>query len=211
VAFCHYEVLYERSGRTWSPAPVRAAAGLMDRNFLFRLATECPLNLPAVVFARDTFERVGLFRTDLPMMADWEWYVRSAVQCSWLHVPERLAIWRTDHAGQLTTQLLESFASHLDFRRMLEIFERTLPQGVAAAALPEARILKSRRYLTGAVECLRNGRVDLARRNVGEAFALGEAAAGLPEFAELLRRPDCAWLRAQIRAAGLATVSPAAG
>ena len=107
VAFCQYEVFYERSGRTWSPPPFRASAGLMDRNFLIRLATECPLNLPAVVFGRETFERVGLFRTDLPMMADWEWYVRSAVQCGWLHLPERLATWRTHHAHQLTAQLVE--------------------------------------------------------------------------------------------------------
>ena len=91
VAFCQYEVFYERSRRTWSPSPFRASAGLMDRNFLIRLATECPLNLPAVAFGRETFERVGLFRTDLPMMADWEWYVRSATQRSWLHLPEPLA------------------------------------------------------------------------------------------------------------------------
>ncbi len=211
VAFCQYEVFYERAGRTWSPPPFRNGAGLMDRNFLVRLATECPLNLPAVVFRRETFEQVGLFRTDLPMMADWEWYVRSAVQCGWLHLPERLATWRTDYAHQLTEQLLNSFTTHLDFRRTLDIFARTLPPGVAAAVLPEARTLRARRYLAGAAECLRNGRADLAKRNIWEAFALGEAAAGLPEFAELIRRPDCAWLRAQVRAAGLAALGPPAG
>jgi hypothetical protein len=211
VAFCQYETFYERSGRTWSPPPFRTGAGLMDRNFLFRLATECPLNLPAVVFARETFERIGLFRADLPMMADWEWYVRSATQCNWLHLPETLAHWRTHHAGQLTEQLLESFAAQLDFRRTLEIFARTLPPGVASAALPEARTLRMKRYLAGAAECPRNGRPDLARRNVREAFALGEGAAGLPEFAELLRRPDSGWLRAQIQAAGLAVAGPRAG
>ena len=211
VAFCQNEVFYERSGRTWSPPPFRASTGLMDRNFLIRLATECPLNLPAIVFGRETFERVGLFRTDLPMMADWEWYVRSAVQCGWLHLPERLATWRTDHAHQLTAQLLYSFATHLDFRRTLEIFDQTLPRGVAAAVLPEARTLRTRRYLAGAAECLRNGRVDLARRNVWEAFALGEAAVGLPEFIELIRRPDCGWLRAEIQNAGLGALGPSAG
>ena len=211
VAFCVYEVVYERAGRSWTPPPFRAGAGLMDRNFLFRLATECPLNLPAVVFARETFERVGLFRADLPMMADWEWYVRSAVKCPWLHLPERLACWRTDHAHQLTDQLVESFAAQFDFRRTLDIFARTLPAGVAAAVLPEARTLRTRRYLASAAECLRNGRVDLARRNVWEAFALGEGAASLPEFAELVQRPDCGWLRAQMRAAGLAALAPQAG
>ena len=121
-------------------------------------------------------------------------------------MPERLATWRTDHAHQLTAQLLDSFATHLDFRRTLEIFGQMLPRGVAAAVLPEARTLRTRRYLIGAAECLRNGRPDLARRNVWEAFALGDAAVGLPEFAELVRRPDCGWLRAEIRTAGLATL-----
>ena len=39
-----------------------------------------------------------------------------------LHLPERLAYWRTDHAHQLTGHLIESFAAQLDFRRALEIF-----------------------------------------------------------------------------------------
>jgi hypothetical protein len=211
VAFCQYETLFERSGERWSPNPFRAETGLMDRNFLIRLAGGCPLNLPAVVFRRETFEQVGLFRTDLPMMADWEWYVRSAVKFGWLHLPERLATWRADYAHQLTQQLVESFATHLDFRRTLEIFERTLPPGVAAAVLPEARIFRMRLYLSGAAECLRNGRADLAKRNVWEALALGETAASLPEFTELVGRPDCAWLRAEIRTAGLAAFAPRAG
>ena len=211
VAFCQYEVFYERSRRTWSPSPFRASAGLMDRNFLIRLATECPLNLPAVAFGRETFERVGLFRTDLPMMADWEWYVRSATQRSWLHLPEPLATWRAEHAHQLTDQLLESFAAQLDFRRTLEIFERTLPRDVAAAVLPAARTRRAGRYLAGAAECMKNRRADLARRNVWEALALYEFAVALPEFAELVRRPDCGWLRAEIRTAGLAMSGPPAG
>ena len=210
VAFCQYEVFYERSRRTWSPSPFRASAGLMDRNFLIRLATECPLNLPAVAFGRETFERVGLFRTDLPMMADWEWYVRSATQRSWLHLPEPLATWRAEHAHQLTDQLLESFAAQLDFRRTLEIFERTLPRDVAAAVMPAARTRRAGRYLAGAAECMKNRRADLARRNVWEALALYESAVALPEFAELVRRPDCGWLRAEIRTAGLAMSGPPA-
>ena len=208
VAFCQYEMFYERSGRTWSPAPFRARAGLMDRNFLFRLATECPLNLPAVAFGRETFERVGLFRTDLPMTADWEWYVRSATQCSWLHLPEPLATWRTDHAHQLTEQLLEFLRGAARFSpnaRDLRANAAARCRGRRAArgADPEGRTLSGRRG-----RMLRNSRADLARRNVWEAFALEEAAAGLPEFAELVRRPDCGWLRAQIRTAGLAMSGP---
>jgi glycosyltransferase involved in cell wall biosynthesis len=211
VAFSQYQVFFERSGRTWSPTPFRVGVGLMDRNFLVRLATGCPLNLPAVAFARESFERVGLFRTDLPMMADWEWYVRCATQSKWLHVPEMLAHWRADHANHLTEQLLDSFAAHVDFRRVLEIFARTLPAGVAAAVLPEARTFRMTSYLRGAAECLRNGRVDLAKRNVWEAFALGDGAAALPEFAELIQRPDCGWLREHVQTAGLAVFGPRAG
>ena len=150
VAFCQYEMFYERSGRTWSPPPFRARAGLMDRNFLFRLATECPLNLPAVVFGRETFERIGLFRADLPMMADWECYVRSATQRNWLHLPETLAHWRTQHAGQLTEQLLEFVRGAARFSPNTRDLRPNAPAGVAAAvaargADPEDATLSGRR------------------------------------------------------------------
>jgi O-methyltransferase len=208
VAFCMYGVLYERSGKTWSPPPFRAIPGPMGRDFLSRLAIDCPLNLPAVVFRRETFEHVGLFRTDLPMMADWEWYVRSAVQCAWRHEPEHLAWYRFDHAQQLTTSLAESFVAYHDFRKVMEIFERILPKNVAAQTLPAARLQRARGYLGAAAKCLENGRADLADRNVWEALALEEAASGSPEFAELARRPDYPRLRAEIRSAALRAFRP---
>ena len=52
---------------------------------------------------------------------------------------------------------------------------------------------------------------DLAKRNVWEAFALSDAAVGLPEFIELVRRPDCDWLRAEMRPPALAALGPSAG
>jgi glycosyltransferase involved in cell wall biosynthesis len=203
VAFCMYGVSYEGSGKTWSPPPFRAVSGPLGRDFLTRLALDCPLNLPAVVFRRETFERVGLFRTDLPMMADWEWYVRSAVQCAWRHEPERLAWYRFEHARQLTTSLVESFVAYRDFRKVMEIFERILPKNVAAATLPAARSQRARSYLAAAAKCLENGRADLADRNVWEALDLDEGASASPEFAELARRPDYPRLRAEIRRAAL--------
>ena len=150
VAFCQYETFYERSGRTWSPSPFRASAGLMDRNFLIRLATECPLNLPAVAFGRETFERVGLFRTDLPMMADWEWYVRSATQCSWLHLPEPLAhlanrtCASTDGAAPRVLRGAARFSPNARDLRA-NAAARCRGGGAARGADPEGRTLSGRR------------------------------------------------------------------
>jgi hypothetical protein len=159
-----YEVVYERAGRTWTPPPFRAEAGLMDRNFLIFLATECPLNLPAVAFARKTFERIWLFRADLPMMAEWEWYVRSAA-------PRSTCRSGSPIGGPITPISSPAISSSRSPRSSTSaersrFFARTQQAGVAAAVLPEARTLRMRCCLAGAAECLRNGRPDLAARNV---------------------------------------------
>ena len=80
---CHYEVFYELPGPTWSPTPFRARRRVsgVGPEFSDAARDRMSLNLPGGrLRARETFERVGLFRTDLPMMADWEWpfLVRSA-------------------------------------------------------------------------------------------------------------------------------------
>ena len=182
---------------------------MMDQNFLIRLATECPLNLVAVAFGRETFERIGLFRTDLPMMADWEWYVRSAVHRGWLHLPERLR--HLADRPRASAHPLGRLREPSRFPQNAQILSGRCRRASPPPCCPRRELCELRRYLAGAAECLRNGRVDLAARNVSEAFALGEAAAVVPEFAELIRRPDAGWLRAEMRTAGLAASGPSAG
>ena len=60
VAFCMYKNWTEQDRSYWSPPAFRDSDGKMPRDFLIQLATGNPLNLPAVIFKRSTFEQVGL-------------------------------------------------------------------------------------------------------------------------------------------------------
>ncbi len=200
VAFCMYANWHEREKATWSPAPFRQEAGVMDRDFLVRLAAANPLNLPAVTYRREAFERVGLFREDLPYTADWEWYVRSAVQLAWYHEPRTLACWRV-HAANQTHELARAGTAAHDIRKTLEIIAQYLPPDVAAIALPAGREFHSRQMLGTGLACAQAGNLGLVDRLVLEALALDPDGPARPEFVPLLQHPHFTLLRNEVRAA----------
>jgi hypothetical protein len=101
LAFCMYSNFNQKDGSLWTPPPFRAGAGLMDRTFVGKLAQINLLNYPAVVYRRETFETIGLFREDLPCAGDWEFFVRSGLKFDWHHQPENLARYRV-HGDNLT-------------------------------------------------------------------------------------------------------------
>ena len=171
----------------------------MGRNFLVRLSIANPLNLPAVVYRKDEFEKVGLFREDLPFTADWEWYVRSALQVDWHHQPESLARYRV-HALNQTLDLARAGRTARDIRRTVEIFSTMLPSDIAAQALPIARQLHAQRFLTTAMETLQAGNQELSGRYLYEALLLVADAASQPEFSNLLGRPTFSDLREELKA-----------
>ena len=127
VAFCMYAAWHE-TGRNawWSPPPFRNGAGVMDRNFIIRLAQACPLNLCAVTFNRAAFESVGLFREDLPQTSEWEWYVRSALKLPWHYQPETLAC-DPVHPESLTHNRARLGQNAKDFRRAIAAIAEMLP------------------------------------------------------------------------------------
>jgi glycosyltransferase involved in cell wall biosynthesis len=200
VAFCMYVNCYERDGSTWSPPPFRTGAGTMPRDFLARLAAGNPLNLPAVVYRRRTFERVGLFREDLPFTADWEWYVRSALQVDWHYQPEALARYRV-HAGNQTLDLARTGRTARDIRRTLDIFADVLPREMAVQTLPASRRFHARQFLSTALAQLQAGSQELAEHFLSEALAIDPDAPARLEFAQLLQHPLAASLRDFVRAA----------
>ena len=200
VGFCMYTNWHEQNGTTWSPPPFRGGAGLMDRDFLVRLAMGNPLNIPAVVYRREAFEQVGVFREDLPFTADWEWYVRSALQFGWHHQPEALA-WYRIHAANQSHDLAGHGQTARDIRRTLEIIALNLPKDVAAQAIPAARQNHARNFLNTAFTCLNAGNQRLAGRFLREALAIDARSMARTEFAMLLQHPGFPDLHHEIRAA----------
>ena len=198
VAVSMYSNWDERYGGWWTPQPFGARAGLLGRDFVIRLAQACPLNLPAVVYRRNVFEQVGLFREDLPCAADWEWYVRSALNCDWHFQPETLAVYRV-HLANLSHQLAQSGQNARDVRKTLEIFAQSLPADLARAVLPAAQEYHAGEFFKTALSCYQVGNLRMAREFLSAALAIDPRGIEREGFATLLRHPAAAELREQIR------------
>jgi glycosyltransferase involved in cell wall biosynthesis len=200
VALCMYSNWDERYYGWWTPQPFAERAGLLGRDFVIRLAQACPLNLPAVIYRREIFERAGYFREDLPCTADWEWYVRSALQCDWHFQPETLACYRVHRANQ-SHQLAQTGQNARDVRKTLEIFAQTLPEDLAREVLPAAQEYHAGEFLKTALTCYQLGNQPHAREFLSAALAIDPHALEREGFAELLRHPAAKELREQIRSA----------
>jgi glycosyltransferase involved in cell wall biosynthesis len=200
VAFCMYATWDERRKAWWSPQPFRAGAGLLDRSFVVRLAQACPLNLCAVIYSRTAFEKVGLFREDLPQTSEWEWYVRSALQLAWHHQPETLACYRI-HNDNLTHNQDRIRQNARDFRRALEAIAQLLPADLKPLAIPQAQEFHGRQLFQSALRTMYAGNAELANWYALEGLAIDPLGPARPEFAALLREPGFGALRERIRSA----------
>jgi protein O-GlcNAc transferase len=199
VGLCMYANWIVQENAWWSPQPFADRPGVLGRDFVVRLAQACPLNLPAVVYHRETFDRVGLFRDDLPCTADWEWYVRSALQVDWHYQPETLACYRL-HVQNQSHALAQVAQNAVDVRRTLELFAEYLPADLLPQVMPAAQEYHAQQFFQTAMECLRNGQEPLARKFALEAMAIDPNGAARPIFANILSHPSFAELRQKLRA-----------
>jgi len=196
VGFSMYRNEFEGRGSS-SHLQFRSNPGLMGRSFLAMLARENPLQIPAVIYRRETFARVGLFREDIPFTADWEWYVRSAREFSWYHEPTVLACYRV-HASNQTHDLRDSGRRARDIRHTIEIFARILPADMIGRVVPYVRQLHACRFLGFALVYAENGKPQTAARYLLEALALDPDTLLRPEFAKLLQSQALPSLRLNV-------------
>ena len=197
MAFCMYANWNEKRRSWWSPKAFREGAGLLDASFLSRIVIGNPLNFPAVIRRREAFERVGLFREDLPATGDWEWYVRATLQLAWHHQPEMLACYRL-HEGTQTNVFNNNAKMAIDIRKTLDTFSHILPAKIAAELMPKARAVQGSRCLTFALDCLKAGNTSLATKVFQEAIAIDPDAVARAEFTQLMQQPNAIGVRRSI-------------
>jgi glycosyltransferase involved in cell wall biosynthesis len=81
----------------------RRTPGVLE-DFKERLAAWQQIQCAAAVVRRDTYVRIGGYRTDLPFVLDWEMWARIETTGTWGYVPEPGAIYRL-HARSETERL----------------------------------------------------------------------------------------------------------
>jgi len=178
--------------------PLAEAPGILGNAFLARLAAMNPLRVPAVLIKRETIEKIGLFREDLPYCGDWEFWFRAATQVPWLYVPSAVAYFRV-HARSQTRALMRTAQSAEDERRMLDLNEQALPPEMVPQIMPRARAHHAGQMLRNAKAALDLKLTPTAERYIREACAISPDAVATTEFLECLKHPSMAKLREQFR------------
>jgi GT2 family glycosyltransferase len=194
-----HHINYREDTKVFQPAtPLADGPGILGMPFLARLAALNPLQIPAVVIRRETFERLGLFREDLPYTGDWEFWFRAATKVPWLYVPNAVAYFRM-HPGSQTRALLRTAQTAEDLRRTLELNEQALSPDMAQQIMPRARAHHAGQMLRNAKGALDLKLSAAAERYIREACAINPDAVVTPEFLECLKHPSMALLRQQFR------------
>jgi glycosyltransferase involved in cell wall biosynthesis len=140
------------------------------------LARSNRVRTPSVVVRRSLYERMGGFNPRLSHTADWEMWVRLAVNTSIWYEAKPLALYRS-HASSDTSRLAQTGENIRELRRCAAVFEEYLP--------PEIR--------TGCAALARMWAGKIALRQV-KAFAIrgafSQAAANMGEALRCVPRPD---------------------
>ncbi|MCA3316894.1 MAG: glycosyltransferase [Roseomonas sp.] len=198
VAVSHH-VNYREDNKVFQPTtPLADGPGILGTSFLARLAALNPIQIPAVVMRRETFETSGLFREDLLYTGDWEFWFRAASKVAWLYVPNAVAYFRM-HPGSQTRALLRTAQTAEDLRRTLDLNEQALPPEMVPQIMPRARAHHAGQMLRNAKAALDLALMPTAERYIREACAIYPDAAITPEFLECLKHPSLAKLRQQFR------------
>jgi hypothetical protein len=198
MAVGNYVVFNEDKKAYFPSQPLAEAPGILGNAFLARLAAMNPLRVPAVLIKRETIEKIGLFREDLPYCGDWEFWFRAATQVPWLYVPSAVAYFRV-HARSQTRALMRTAQSAEDERRMLDLNEQALPPEMVPQIMPRARAHHAGQMLRNAKAALDLKLTPTAERYIREACAISPDAVATTEFLECLKHPSMAKLREQFR------------
>lgn len=141
-----------------------------QNDLLERLVLGNPLQVCSVVIDRLIFNEIGNFREDLPHVADWEFWMRSALRFPWIYNKKPMAVFRI-HKKQDSVEHTDNGRAIYDTRRLLDSFAEILPDNLKAI-LPKARRSYARLAAINAAMALERGDSAMASIFLREADIL---------------------------------------
>ncbi|MEH1951330.1 MAG: tetratricopeptide repeat protein [Nostoc sp.] len=188
AAFTGYENINETREITFCQQLYGTYKGIVS-DLLLYIGVANPLNPPAVVIRRTTYERLGGYHPELTSTLDWELYKRIATFYDWWYEPEILVHYRV-HSQSMRTELSLSGDRVASIRRSIEISESYLPADLCAGITAQSR----KHYF---ISCLADIEVPLKAGHLTGAFGTLEEILKIDRSAESLAQLFN-WLRTDI-------------
>ena len=98
--FCAAEIIDHQSRRLNKIRPAEPLEVPYELNFL----SQNPIRTPAVVIKKAAFEKVGLYRIDLPHTADWDLWIRLVLNCNSFYLDQPLCNYRVFEGSRTNLQ-----------------------------------------------------------------------------------------------------------
>ena len=192
AAFTGYQNVNEQGQVVFSQKLYKEERGIA-KNFVEKIGIVNPLNMPAVVVRRSTYEHLGGYLPELNYTGDWEFYKRITAFYDWWYEAEILARYR-QHSQNITTDSSLSGAKGTDIRRAIEVSEKYLPHEIT---------VKSKRYhfvscLNDALIPLKAGRISGALLMLQEALKIESSPESLAKLFAWLTKDELSDLRDEI-------------
>ncbi|AFY52977.1 acetyltransferase (isoleucine patch superfamily) [Rivularia sp. PCC 7116] len=192
AAFTGYENVNEQGQVIFSQQLYKQERGIA-KDFVERIGIANPLNMPAVVVRRSTYEHLGGYLPELNYTGDWEFYKRVSAFYDLWYEPEILARYR-QHSQNITTDSTLSGSKGTDIRRAIEVSENYLLDEIT---------VKSRHYhfawcLNNAIIPLKAGKISGALLLIQEALKIDNSPQSVTKLFSWLKQDDLSALRDEL-------------
>jgi protein O-GlcNAc transferase len=173
-----YENINERGAVTFSKQMYGQYRGIAE-NFLERVGITNPLNPPAVVIRRTTYERLGGYHPEFTFLPDWEMYKRIAAYYEWWNEPDILVRYR-QHSQSMTAKRLSGESPMDSIRRAIAMSQSYLPVECCTQITTQSR----KYYFKW---CLERAEILLQAGDTFEAFLVIQEALKVDRSSEAVR------------------------
>ncbi|MDY6898613.1 MAG: tetratricopeptide repeat protein [Cyanobacteriota bacterium] len=192
AAFTGYENVNEQGKVIFSQQIYKQQQGVV-KDFVEKIGIANPLNMPAVVVRRSTYEHLGGYLPELNYTGDWEFYKRVTAFYDWWYQPEILARYR-QHSQNITTDSTLSGSNGTDIRKAIEISEKYLLDEIT---------IKARHYhfaycLNNAIIPLKAGKISGALLLLQEALKIDNSPQSVTKLFSWLKQDEVSALRNEI-------------
>ncbi len=125
AAFTGFVFVDENNERLYDNHTLQDEPGILQ-NWLFRIASEQLIQVPAMVVRRSVYEKLGGF-FGVHYGEDWEMWARIAAHYPVAHSPERLALYRI-HRENITSRYFLTGQSMTDAIQVVHTIQQYLPE-----------------------------------------------------------------------------------
>ncbi len=192
AAFTGYENVNEQGKVIFTQQLYKQQQGIA-KGFVEKIGIANPLNMPAVVVRRSTYEHLGGYLPELNYTGDWEFYKRVTAFYDWWYQPEILARYR-QHSQNITTDSTLSGSNGTDIRKAIEVSEKYLLDEIT---------VKARHYhfaccLNNAIIPLKAGKISGALLLLQEALKIDNSPQSVTKLFSWLKQDEVSALRNEI-------------